>query len=48
MEESVDANVTKCIVAYIDVGGSGIETVSHLKENQRITFMFNGKKKKES
>ena len=32
-------------LAYLDVGGSGIETVAHLKENGRITIMlcaFNG------
>jgi len=27
-------------VAYIDLTGSGIETVAHLKENQRITLLF--------
>ena len=27
-------------VAYLDVSGSGIETVAHLKENGRITIMF--------
>jgi hypothetical protein len=27
-------------VAYLDVTGSGIETVAHLKENGRIIFMF--------
>ena len=27
-------------VAYIDLTGSGIETVAHLKENQRITILF--------
>jgi Pyridoxamine 5'-phosphate oxidase len=27
-------------VAYLDVTGSGIETVAHLKENGRIVFMF--------
>lgn len=27
-------------VAYIDLTGSGAETIAHLKENQRITFMF--------
>lgn len=27
-------------VAYIDLAGSGIETVAHLKENGRITIMF--------
>jgi hypothetical protein len=27
-------------VAYLDLGGSGIETVAHLKENGRITLMF--------
>lgn len=28
------------IVAYLDLTGSGIETVSHLRENGRIVFMF--------
>lgn len=27
-------------VAYLDLIGSGIETVSHLRENGRITFLF--------
>lgn len=27
-------------VAYLDVTGSGVETISHLKENGRITLMF--------
>lgn len=27
-------------VAYLDLTGSGIETVSHVKENHRITIMF--------
>ena len=27
-------------VAYLDLTGSGIETVAHLKENGRIVFMF--------
>ncbi len=27
-------------VAYIDLGGSGIETQAHLRENSRITLMF--------
>ena len=27
-------------VAYLDLTGSGIETVSHLRENGRITFLF--------
>ncbi len=27
-------------VAYADLGGSGVETVSHVRENGRITFMF--------
>ena len=27
-------------VAWLDIGGSGIETVAHLKENGRITIMF--------
>jgi len=27
-------------VAYLDLGGSGIETLAHLKDNGRITLMF--------
>ena len=27
-------------IAYLDLTGSGIETVSHIKENQRIVLMF--------
>lgn len=27
-------------VAYVDLGGSGIETVAHARENGRITIMF--------
>ncbi|MHA6286992.1 pyridoxamine 5'-phosphate oxidase family protein [Maricaulis sp. CAU 1757] len=27
-------------VAYLDLGGSGIETAAHVRENGRITFMF--------
>lgn len=27
-------------VAYLDLGGSGIETLAHLKENGRITILF--------
>lgn len=27
-------------VAYLDLTGSGIETVAHLRENGRITFLF--------
>lgn len=27
-------------VAYADLGGSGIETVAHVRENARITIMF--------
>ena len=27
-------------VAYLDLTGSGVETVAHLKENARIVFMF--------
>ena len=27
-------------VAYLDFNGSGVETISHLKENQRIVLMF--------
>jgi hypothetical protein len=27
-------------VAYLDLTGSGAETIAHLRENERITFMF--------
>ena len=27
-------------VAYADLGGSGIETLAHIRENRRVTFMF--------
>jgi hypothetical protein len=27
-------------VAYLDLGGSGVETVAHVRENGRITIMF--------
>jgi hypothetical protein len=27
-------------VAYCDIGGTGVETVAHLRENKRITIMF--------
>ncbi len=27
-------------LAYVDIGGSGIETVAHLKENSRIVIMM--------
>ena len=27
-------------VAYLDVTGSGVETISHLKENARLVIMF--------
>lgn len=27
-------------VAYLDLTGSGVETIAHIKENQRITIMF--------
>lgn len=27
-------------VAYLDLGGSGVETIAHLRENARITIMF--------
>jgi hypothetical protein len=29
-----------CSVAYLDVVGSGAETIAHLRENGRITLMF--------
>lgn len=27
-------------VAYLDLGGSGVETIAHVRENGRITLMF--------
>lgn len=27
-------------IAYLDIFGSGVETISHLRENQRIVLMF--------
>lgn len=27
-------------VAYVDLGGSGIETLAHIRENGRVTLMF--------
>ena len=27
-------------IAYLDLGGSGVETIAHLRENGRITVMF--------
>lgn len=27
-------------VAYLDLGGSGVETIAHVRENGRITIMF--------
>ena len=27
-------------VAYLDLAGSGVETIAHIQENQRITIMF--------
>lgn len=30
----------KCYLAYLDIGGSGIETCAHLQQNGRITVMF--------
>ena len=34
------AIIDKRTVAYLDLGGSGIETHAHLRENGRITLMF--------
>jgi hypothetical protein len=34
------AVVDHSTVAYIDVAGSGVETIAHLRENGRITLMF--------
>lgn len=27
-------------VAYLDLGGSGVETISHIRDNGRVTLMF--------
>lgn len=27
-------------IAYVDLGGSGVETIAHVRENGRITIMF--------
>lgn len=32
--------LSECAVAYLDLTGSGIETVAHLQENGRIVIMF--------
>lgn len=32
--------IDELTVAYIDLAGSGIETIAHLRENGRITIMF--------
>ena len=34
------AILDKRTVAYVDLGGSGIETHAHLRENGRVTLMF--------
>jgi hypothetical protein len=34
------AVVDHSTVAYIDVAGSGVETIAHLRDNGRITLMF--------
>src|SRR3954454_17793605 len=34
--------LTEHRVAYLDLTGSGIETVAHVRENARITLMFGG------
>ena len=31
-----------CEIAYLDLTGSGVETIAHLKENGRIVIMFCG------
>jgi hypothetical protein len=37
---STTAFVDRRTVAYLDLTGSGAETIAHLRENGRITFMF--------
>lgn len=35
------AVIDDATVAYLDLTGSGVETIAHLRENGRITIMFN-------
>lgn len=32
--------IDECTAAYLDLTGSGVETIAHLRENGRITLMF--------
>jgi hypothetical protein len=34
------AILDRCTVAYLDLTGSGVETIAHLRENGRITILF--------
>lgn len=34
------AIIDNATLAYVDLGGSGVETLAHLRENSRITLMF--------
>jgi len=34
------AIIDSLTVAYLDLTGSGVETIAHVRENGRITFMF--------
>ena len=34
------AVIDPCTVAYLDLTGSGVETIAHLRDNGRITIMF--------
>ena len=38
--ENSFAIIDETTVAWLDMGGSGVETLAHLKENGRITIMF--------
>jgi hypothetical protein len=38
--EGTFAVIDECTVAYLDLTGSGVETIAHLKDNGRIVVMF--------
>mmetsp|Transcript_20502 Transcript_20502/g.26534 ORF Transcript_20502/g.26534 Transcript_20502/m.26534 type:complete len:270 (+) Transcript_20502:73-882(+) len=40
ISEQQSIQESKCLFCYLDLGGSGVETPAHLRENGRITVMF--------
>eukprot|EP00008_Paramoeba_atlantica_P003735 CAMPEP_0201489094 /NCGR_PEP_ID=MMETSP0151_2-20130828/21021_1 /ASSEMBLY_ACC=CAM_ASM_000257 /TAXON_ID=200890 /ORGANISM="Paramoeba atlantica, Strain 621/1 / CCAP 1560/9" /LENGTH=303 /DNA_ID=CAMNT_0047874575 /DNA_START=79 /DNA_END=993 /DNA_ORIENTATION=- len=40
VDSEYDSMEPKCYFAYLDFGGSGIETVAHIRDNGRMTVMF--------